>query len=91
MKSKNTKQVEKMWTEQDEEMLSYCGDYLDEKQIEWLESIKQRLLTPMRVKEIIELTLREVREQGFDLIDEYTNGDTEKAVEMVYDAIKDEL
>lgn len=43
MKSKNTKQVEKIWTAQDEEMFSYCSDYLDEKQIEWLESIKQRL------------------------------------------------
>lgn len=45
----------------------------------------------MKVKEIIELTLREVRDQGWDLIDEYTYGDTEKAVKMVYDAIKDEL
>lgn len=45
----------------------------------------------MSVKEIIELTLREVSDQGWDLIDEYTSGDTEKAVKMVYDAIKDEL
>ena len=29
----------------------------------------------MNVKGVIELTLREVRNQGWDLIDEYTNGD----------------
>lgn len=45
----------------------------------------------MRIKDIIELTLREVRDQGWDLIDEYTNGDPEKAVEMVYDVIKEEI
>lgn len=45
----------------------------------------------MKVKEIIELTLREISRQGWGLIDEYTNGDIEKAVKMVYDAIIDEL
>ena len=45
----------------------------------------------MNVKEVIELTLREVRNQGWDLIDEYTNGDEDKAVKMVWDAIKDEI
>ena len=45
----------------------------------------------MKVKEVIELTLREVRDQGWDLIDEYTNGNIEKAVKMVWDAIKDEI
>lgn len=43
------------------------------------------------ISRIIELTLREVRDQGWDLIDEYTNGDTDKAVSMVYDAIEEEL
>ena len=45
----------------------------------------------MSVKEIIELTLREVSDQGWDLIDEYTNGNIEEAVRMVWDAIKDEI
>ena len=44
-----------------------------------------------KTKEIIELTLREVRDQGWDLIEEYTNGNEEIAVEMVFDKIKDEL
>ena len=49
----------------------------------------------MKIKEIIELVLEQVceqvDEQGWTLIDEYTNGDTEKAVKRVYDAIKDEI
>ena len=45
----------------------------------------------MKIEEIIELVLEQVCEQGWNLIDEYTNGNTEKAVKMVYDAIKDEL
>lgn len=43
------------------------------------------------IEAIIYLTLREVRNQGWDLIDEFTNGDEEKAIKMVYEAIKEEL
>lgn len=43
------------------------------------------------IESIIYLTLREVRDQGWDLIDEFTNGDEEKAIKMVYEAIKEEL
>lgn len=43
------------------------------------------------IESIIYLTLREVRDQGWDLIDEFTSGDEKKAVKMVYDVIKEEL
>ena len=43
------------------------------------------------IKEIINLTLREVRDQGWDLIDEFVNGNEDKAVDMVYKAIEEEL
>lgn len=42
-------------------------------------------------EQIIYLTLREVRDQGWDLIDEFTSGDEQKAIKMVYDAIEDEI
>ena len=43
------------------------------------------------IESIIYLTLREVRDQGWDLIDEFTSGNEEKAIKMVYEAIKEEL
>lgn len=45
----------------------------------------------MDIEQIIYLTLREVRDQGWDLIDEFTNGDEQKAIKMVKDAIEDEI
>ena len=45
----------------------------------------------MDIEQIIYLTLREVRDQGWDLIDEFTNGDEQKAIKMVHDAIEDEI
>ncbi len=39
------------------------------------------------VKEVIELTLREVRDQGWDLLD----ASTSDGIEMVYNKIKEEL
>lgn len=39
------------------------------------------------VKEVIELTLREVRDQGWDLLD----ASTSDGIEMVYNKIKGEL
>lgn len=45
----------------------------------------------MDIKNIIYLTLREVRDQGWDLIDQFTNYDDFKVVDDVYRAIKDEL
>lgn len=53
--------------------------------------MSQKMSKKESISRIIELTLREVRDQGWDLIDEYTNGDPEKAVSMVYDAIEEEL
>lgn len=44
-----------------------------------------------QIKEIINLVLREVREQGMDLMSEYDGSVYDKAVDIVYDAIKDEL
>ena len=44
-----------------------------------------------QIKEIINLVLREVREQGMDLMSEYDGSVDDKAVDIVYDAIKDEL
>lgn len=43
------------------------------------------------IEQIIYLTLIEVRDQGWDLIDEFTNGDDQKAINMVYKSIKDEI
>ena len=45
----------------------------------------------MDIEQIIYLTLREVRDQGWDLIDEFTSGDEQKAITMVKDAIEDEI
>lgn len=45
----------------------------------------------MDIEQIIYLTLREVRDQGWDLIDEFTGGDEQKAIKMVKDAIEDEI
>ena len=43
------------------------------------------------IERAIFLTLVEVRDQGWDLIDEFVSGDEKKAVKMVYDKIKEEL
>lgn len=45
----------------------------------------------MGIKEIIRLTLIEVRDQGWDLIDEFVGGDEDTAVDMVYNNIKDKI
>lgn len=39
------------------------------------------------IKEVIELTIDQVKEQGWDLLD----ARTDEAVKMVYDKIKDEI
>ena len=45
----------------------------------------------MDIEQIIYLTLREVRDQGWDLIDEFTNGDDQKAIKKVKESIEDEI
>ena len=45
------------------------------------------MITEDLVKEVIELTIDQVKEQGWDLLDACTD----EAVKMVYDKIKDEI
>lgn len=43
------------------------------------------------IKEVIDLTLEQVLNQGWDLIDTYDGGQRNEAIKMVYDKIKEEL
>jgi hypothetical protein len=50
--------------------------------------IKNKVMTKEDlIKEVIELTIDQVKEQGWDLLD----ARTDEAVKMVYDKIKDEI
>lgn len=43
------------------------------------------------IERIIYLTMREINDRGLDLIDEFNFGDDQKAINIVYKSIKDEI